>query len=172
MYYTTDRQPKKLPKSFREVIQKNKRNLSADEIASRYNLPTAIAEWYVHHRDFFILLREIRDNIVHNGSTIDLVFSTEHGFAVSRQNDPFNGLFDWPVECELPNSLVPLRPALATMVKNTIYACNDFCATLLASISMPDELAPGLKLYSRGINDHEFVVLDESIANAHWDDMY
>ncbi|MBI4744440.1 MAG: hypothetical protein HY776_06445 [Actinobacteria bacterium] len=163
-------QPKKLPDSFREVIYKKKANLSVDEIVLRYGLPIPIANWYVQQCDFFMRLRAIRDRIVHRGSTVEVIFSTDRGFAVSRDDDPFDGLYDWPAECELPNSLVPIRPALATMVKNTMDACNTFATMLSATIAVPDELAPNLKLFTRGTNDQEFQTLDAAIIHSLWDD--
>jgi hypothetical protein len=163
-------QPQELPTSFRDVVHKNKQDLSVDEIVARYDLLRPIAEWYVRHRAFFMQLRSIRDRIVHRGSTVEMVFSTNRGFAVSRDNDPFNGLYAWPSDCELPNGLVPIRPVLATMIKNTLSACDDFAATLSSSIAMPENLAPNLNLYSRGINDREFGALEDSIAHLHWDD--
>ncbi len=162
--------PQELPRSFREVLQKSSKDRSSDEIISRYLLPRSIAEWYVRHRDFFMQLRAIRDRIVHHGWTVGMVFSTDRGFAVSRNNDPFGGLYDWPSECELPNALVPIRPALATMVSKTIAACGDFATALSASVGLPGDLAPGLRLYSRGTNDGEFVVLGAVIAQSLWDD--
>ena len=162
--------PRKLPNSFRDVVRKNNRDQTSSEIASRYDLPTPIAEWYARHCPFFITLRSIRDAIIHRGATIDLIFATERGFAVSRKNDPFRGLYDWPSDCELPNSLVPVRPALATMVTNTLLACDDFAATLLSSVNLPPQLAPKLTLYSRGTNDEEFANLDNVIAHSQWHD--
>jgi len=170
IYVPAGPQPKKLPNGFRDVVHKNNQDLSADKLVSRYHLPHPIAEWYVRHRDFFMQLRAIRDRIVHRGSTIEMIFSTDQGFAVSRDNDPFGGLYNWPSTCELPNSLVPIRPALATMVFKTIAACDDFAATLSTSVVMPGDLAPGLRLYSRGINDREFVVIKASMAQSQWDD--
>lgn len=161
--------PKKLPNSFREVVYKSDRDQSASEIATRYSLPMPIAEWYERHRDFFMRVRSIRDGIVHRGNSIDTVFSTEHGFAVSRKNDPFRGIYNWPDDCELPNSLVPMRPALATMVWKTISATNDFAETLESNVHMQSDLAPKLRLYARGTNDREFVGIEEVIENSLWD---
>lgn len=162
--------PQKLPSSFRDVVHKSNRDQSASEISSRYSLPMPIAEWYVRHRDFFMLVRSIRNSIVHHGASIPLVFSSERGFAVLRNDDPFRGIYDWPDACELPNSLVPIRPALATVVMKTITATNDFANTLESSVQMQSDLAPNLRFYARGTNDREFVALDEVIEKSAWDD--
>jgi hypothetical protein len=165
-------QPKQLPESFAHVVSKNEKELSASEIVARYDLPYPIAEWYARHSDFFMKLRTIRDRMVHHGSSIELIFSSDRGFAVLRHSDPFGGLHDWPSECELPNALVPIRPVLARIVKNTLGACDDFTATWSSSIGMPADVAPNLKFYSRGTNDREFHCLDDAIANSRWDDTF
>ena len=162
--------PQKLPRSFREVVYKSERDQSASEISARYSLPMPIADWYVRHRDFFMELRSIRDSIVHRGASIRMVFSTERGFAVSRTDDPFRGMYNWPEGCELPNALVPMRPALATIVAKTIAATNDFAETLESSVQMQSDLAPKLRLYARGTNDHEFASLNDVIGSSLWDD--
>jgi hypothetical protein len=120
-------QPRSLPSTFRDVVHKNKEAQSADEVTSRYHLPHPIAQWHIRHREFFMQLRSIRDRIVHDGSTIDLVFSTDRGFAVLRGNDPFNGMYKWPSKCELPN-------ALARILDRDLLA---------AGISRRVEVAPG-----------------------------
>ena len=96
-------------------------------------------------KSFFMKVRSIRDAIVHRGASIRTVFSTERGFAVSIDDDLFRGIYQWPSGCELPNSLVPMRPALATMVMKTISATNDFAATIEASVTMPSEIVPNLR---------------------------
>lgn len=123
-------------------------------------------------KSVFMKVRSIRDAIVHRGARIRTVFSTERGFAVSRDDDLFRGIYQWPSGCELPNSLVSMRPALATMVMKTISATNDFAATIEASDTMPSEIVPNLRFYSRGTNDREFVALKDVVENSSWDASY
>lgn len=161
---------KRLPSSFRAMVFKSNARMSVTEIVTRYQIPAEIAEWYCRHIDFFLDLRSIRDKFIHGGKTIEMIFSTDRGFAVSREDDPFYGLFDWPVSCESPNSLVPIRPVLCTVVRCTLDACDDFVKTLESSVQLPDMLAPKLSLWSRGINDHKLEEIDSVLAGSLWDE--
>lgn len=163
-------QPQTLPDSFRKMVLRGDIVQTAEQIEERYRLPLPIGQWYARQAPFFVALRTIRDRIIHNGSSVELVFSTERGFAVFRHDDPFDGLYEWPTECELPNSLVPIRPVMALMASRTLYACDDFAATFLSSIQMQEPVAPGMQLFTRGTNDREFLSMDAVIDEACWDD--
>jgi hypothetical protein len=162
--------PQELPGSFRQVVLRRGVARTVDEIAGYYRLPAPLAQWYAHQAPFFVALRSIRDAVVHHGATVEMVIPTERGFAVSRRQDPFNGLYEWPAGCELEHLWVPVRPAMTLMARRTLDACDEFAATLLSLVETQEPMAPGLRLFTRGANDREFASMDAVIAEARWDD--
>lgn len=161
----------KLPTSFADVVIKNGTTQDTNTIMKKYRIPEPLALWYSRHADFFMQLKAIRDSIVHNGKSLEFIFSTEDGFAVQRGTEPFGGLYQWPIECELPNSLVPIRPVMALLVRRTIQASEDLAASLSELFSFRSDLVPSMNLYFRGTNDRQLTVLDDVIDKAAWDSM-
>lgn len=160
---------KALPKSFADVLFRSNEEQSAMDISARFGLIPALSEWYVSQRPFFVELRSLRDKMAHGGrESIDTLFSTERGFAVSRTERPWCLFHDWPAEVELPNQLVPLRPALCAMVKKAVEACDSFATVLLQNIGIPRPLFPSLHYFSRGYSDRELTRIEDIITKSLW----
>jgi len=56
------------------------------------------------------------------------------------------------------------------MVQATRNACDSFADVLAKVVQLPEELAPGLKLYSRGLHDKELSEIDDVVTHSKWCD--
>ena len=158
---------KQLPKSYADIVLHANNPRTATEITDKYGLPMAISEWYVKHLGFFLGLRKLRDSIVHGGAdAVKILFVTERGFAITKDQRPYCELYQWPVERELPNGLVPLRPVICLIVQKTIDASSEFADVIQSVVHFPPELAPGFRLYSRGHFDQELSEMPEAVSTA------
>jgi len=161
---------RKLPSSFADVIRDGETPRSAKRMQDKYGLLPQLAQWYAEHAGFLLLIRGLRDSLVHRGATVELIFVTDRGFAVQKSCAPFADLHEWSCESVLPNNLVPLRPVLCRMVQATRNACDSFADVLAKVVQLPEELAPGLKLYSRGLHDKELSEIDDVVTHSKWCD--
>ena len=71
-----------LPKFFRKVVLKDDAAVPAADIQSRFQLRPGLAESYASIAQFFAQVRRFRDDVVHRGTSVELVFVTERGFCV------------------------------------------------------------------------------------------
>jgi hypothetical protein len=103
----------------------------------------------------------IRDDIVHGGKTVDMIFSTEKGFGVDPTRRPFSD-FEWALfqyECRVALSVV------AHVVMQAFGACTDIMAALASSIQLSPEVAPGYRIFLRDPSNAPLVELGE-VANG------
>lgn len=138
------------------------------QLTSRYGLTDQFSQWYVDQEPFFAQLKSIRDRLMHNGANLELLYMTERGMAVQKEQKPFSDLYQWPADVEIQNGLVPLRPVLCKVIFSTIEACNSFARVLAEHIAVPLPVAPGLQFYSRGYHDRELASLESCIETASW----
>ena len=158
-----------LPKSFADMTLKGEEPRTSDELLQRYGLPKSVGDWYVSQTPFFKWLRSLRNRMAHGGSSpVQLLFCNERGYAIQRGEKPWCELYDWPKEVELQNGLVPIRPAICTIIQNTVAVTDSFSQLLERTIQLPKELFPGLKYYSRGYHDREFHQIGEVLENSWW----
>lgn len=159
---------RELPKTFSRMALTGNRGRDVNELIEKFNIPAALADFYVRSTPFFKLLRAFRDGFIHRGATPDLVHVTERGFAVPSSTLPFSEFGVWSQAHKLPNDLCSLRPALAYMVKKTLLTCDDYSRTMQEIVQYPPPIAPGFSLYLRGhftglLNDNERV-----LAQCQW----
>lgn len=63
----------------------------------------------------------------------------------------------WLDEEKGVNGIVPLMPALAMIINNTLAACEDLILTMRSCIQFPDELVPSMRLYMRSYFNDVFM---------------
>lgn len=161
---------KQLPDdSFARIAINDKVRRTSAEIEQKYGLPTPIAQWYERHSEFFQILRDLRNKMAHGGSVaVDMVFCTDHGFAIPRSFRPYSWFYQWPTGIDLPNELVPLMPVLCSIIKRTFHACDDFARILAGHVQLPAEVFPGLRYFARGVYDAHLAAIDGVLANSSW----
>lgn len=154
---------KVLPDSYRGMVLNDKSLRTVEELTESYGIPTPLAECYARSADFFLDLRKLRDNIIHLGSSVQIIFEGENGFLISEKQVPFRGLSIWHPEEREPNDLVPLLPALAYVVWRTLGTCDEFSRTIEQIFQLPPPIVPEMSLYLRGyFNDILIQSLDDT----------
>jgi hypothetical protein len=141
---------KPLKETFSKTILFKGKVSTSTELIDRFGLPQPLADFYVRNSEFFMTLRDFRDNIIHRGSRVQSVFSDETGFLIAESFRPFSTMNIWRKGEKQPNNLVPLLPALGMVIHNTLLACEDFSSTMENIIHFPPPIVPGMKLFMRG----------------------
>lgn len=152
---------KGLPSSFREMVMTNDRLRSVDEIEDRWNLPRALAAWYVEEGQFFRLLRSLRDGIAHRGATVPTVFETEWGFAVSPDKDPWKQVHSLLPGERQPNDLASLRGLFAEFIHRGIGATDGLTVVLHSLVQLPEPIFQDVRLFIRSPFGNRLAVLDD-----------
>lgn len=148
---------KSMPKAFSKILSENGSVRKGTDISLKYGLPKVLSSFYEETAPFFLMLRKFRDNIFHRGSSFQIVFETERGFAVQQSLKPFSEFGIWKDECMLSNGLCPLRAALAHVVDSTLSACDSFTRCLEQIILFPPPLVPGFDTFLRGYSNQELL---------------
>lgn len=147
---------KQLPPKLSKLMQNGESRSSAEVMIKKFNLPTAWADFYERHMDFFMSLRAFRDNIIHNGSQVKSIFAGDGELLVSRKHRPFNEMNIWHEHELQENEIAPLIPALAFVAHQTLAACEDFTVMLEETIEFPPPLVPEMFLFVRGYHTGAF----------------
>lgn len=140
---------KPLKDTFSSMVQFEGRTANSHEISTRFCLPGPLADYYVRHADFFLALRQFRDNVIHRGSVVQTIFSSDDGFLIRRDTRPFSKMRIWSDDEASPTGLVPLSPAIGMLIYQTLVACEDFSSTIVGMIQFPPPIAPGMFLFAR-----------------------
>jgi hypothetical protein len=146
------REKRALRKTFSAMALENNRPRTAAEIEMRFGLPAPWAAWYPNQVAVFAKIRAFRDNLVHGGSRMDLLFHTPEGFYIRPRLGPFLDLDIWRDDERIPNALGPLEPVLAMIVHATLAACNEFAVAMSTTIVCPPPTVPGMRLFLRAIS--------------------
>jgi hypothetical protein len=141
---------KPLKETFSEAIRFKGEVSTSEGLIKRFGLPPPLADFYVRNSEFFMALRDFRDNIIHRGSQVQTIFSGESGFLIQASLRPFSTMKIWREEEKQPNNLVPLLPALGMVIHNTLSACEDFSSTMEKIIHFPPPIVPNMKFFMRG----------------------
>lgn len=147
---------KPLKETFSKMVLFQGRAATEKELIERFGLPQPLAAYYVRNTEFFMTLREFRDNIIHRGSQVQTIFSSETGFLIQHSLKPFSDMAIWSEAEKQPNDLVPLFPALCVVVHKTLSACEDFSSTIEQLIQFPPQIAPNMRFFMRGYFNEMF----------------
>jgi hypothetical protein len=157
-----------MPETFSKTILFKGKPRNSGEFTSRFGVPLQLDDFYCRHIDFFMSLRAFRDNIAHRGSSMDTIFSTERGFAVSADVAPFAQFNIWSEEHKQENNLCSLRPAIGYFIHQTLLACQDFSQTIEKIIKFPQETVPGMSLFMRGYFGKQLIDNAKAIQDSKW----
>lgn len=152
-----------LDSSFAGMALKDGKPREVAEIIAKYSLPLDWAMFYNMQAEFFADIRQFRDNIVHNGSYIGTIYSSEEGFLIRRNKRPFDKMKVWKEEEIQENDVAPLMPAIGSIVLHTMLALESFTNMLEVNWDFPEPIVPGMNLYMRGYFDKE---LSELLKDA------
>ncbi len=168
--FTDGRKTKKLKKSFTKVALFNERIHSEGEYIAKYNFTPELDSFYAKYCIFFKSLKDLRNGIAHGGSSFDVIFNTERGFAVQKNQKPFSDFNVWNENHMQKNNLCSLRPFVAFTVFKTLEACNDFVAAIQKNIQFPETITKEYNLYTRCSFGYQVNRLEEIIEKCLWYD--
>lgn len=157
---------KPLKETFSKMVSGGDRVEIKKKLTEKYGLPPYLAECYAANSSFFNILKSFRDNIIHRGSSVQILFDggEDNGFLIHKTLKPFSDIGIWKESEELPNELVPLFPALGIVVYKTIASCNHFITVMEQIIQFPPPIVPEMYYFLRGYFDD---VLDNALEDAH-----
>jgi hypothetical protein len=158
---------KQLKKSFAGMVMKKGRLSALEEIEERFQVPRGLASFYYRNGPFFKMVRDYRDSVVHGGTEFT-PFVTPRGFAVFAHLEPFASLGVWNEEHMLPNRLASLRPVVASVISQTLQACEDFSQTIQQVITFPPPVVPDFRLFVRGHYNRQLLWMKDVLADCSW----
>jgi hypothetical protein len=146
-------QKQELPDSFRDVVLygQDDQVRTAEEITTRYGLPSPIASFYYEQVGFFKLCRAIRNRVSHHGHPVSTspIFRLEYGFAVDMTEHPFSEFECWSASSLRNSKLGSVRALIAHIANRAIDATIAYAAALESCIALPTPIAPGWHVYTR-----------------------
>lgn len=157
-----------MPSEFSDIALHGNAPVDADSLVEKYGLSDTLAKFYQQEAEEFIKIREFRDDVLHHGETIDLVFTVDEGYAVQSHIKPFANFDVWDENTFLENDLAPLWPPLAYVIHHTLTAMNRFQDALTTEIAFPPEIAPDYVVYMRGEYLHNLGYLESLIEENVW----
>jgi hypothetical protein len=164
---------RQLPKSFADVLFSSNTLQTEEQIAQKYGLPSTFADWYLTNAKFFSWIRDVRNRMIHSGSqSVEMLFTTERGYAIKKDERFWTDVYTWPEDAELHNNLYPIRPAICSIVWLIINSTTTLAQMLETTFKGPKPMFPGLKYFSRGFYDNVFVELEDVLTHSWWDDTH
>lgn len=157
-----------LPTTFSRVVTYKDKVCSSEEIAKRLLIPLHLSQWYTNYTNFFLWLRDYRTKIVHCGETIDLIFCTDNGFAISTSQLPFSLLNIWNDDNTIKNELGSVRTLVSYISLKTLDAVNSFSTVITKTIGFQYDMAPNHNIYLRGHSVSLLQSLDLYICDRAW----
>ena len=137
-----------IPDSFRKVVQK-----TGDQRKAAYGFPDRVNAFYDTRKDRFMVLRSVRDSLVHGGKRPGIIFKLPDGFAINGDSVVGKALKEggvWPLLKPNAQDLGSCLALLAFLAKDLSEVINEFAPTLTESLSdLPVETAPGLQIFGR-----------------------
>ncbi|MGA2624205.1 MAG: hypothetical protein ABSF91_10155 [Bacteroidota bacterium] len=159
---------KPLPASFREMILENNQPRTKEQIVSRYAVPDMLAQYYTRQADFFTWLREYRDYISHSGKSLNQVFVTKRGFALSIDTKPFSSMSIWSDKNTEPHKLGSVRSFTAHLIISTFKAVEEFAFVMSRIIVFPPDIAPDYHVFICGPHIRNLQDLETQIQDKPW----
>lgn len=147
---------KPLKESFSEMVNFGGKPATQEILMKRFGLPSPMADFYVAWRGFFATLKAFRDNLAHNGSPIQSIFTGAEGFQIAKALRPFHDMDIWRPEEREANDVVPLIPALGAVISRTLGACEDFSQMFSRIMAFPPPIVPDMHLFMRGYFNASF----------------
>lgn len=153
----------RLPDSFADVVK-----WSEPELLRKFRLTPMLATFFASRARTFLLLRDVRDDIIHYGhSNEPWIFGFPDGFGVDVERGFLSRLAPlnlWPAAVRRPGSetIASLLALFAFMVDDMLRATVDAAVALTAEPSqLPPSLLSGHTFYLRSpLTRHAFQTVD------------
>jgi hypothetical protein len=158
---------KELLDTFSKMVLRDNKVKTYEELKI-YGLPDNWINFYIQEADFFLKLRNFRNNIIHHGHTLPTFFIDDKGFAVKSDYEPFAVFNVWNKSTFLPNDLAPIKPIVAFVINESIGVMSKFVEMFSKSFVFPEEIAPGYFLFMSGPHIHKLAELPDYINKDVW----
>lgn len=163
-----ERKRRELPAEFSRIVLKAKSEVrSAEEISAKFSVSPSMAGAYARAGAFFSRLRDVRDNIVHGGKAIEMIFLSEHGPSIHRTTQILEALGVSAVPEEENSNLLSLWPLVAHVVFGALTSCDRIVDALARDVMFPPPLAPGYFVFLRGFHNESLTRL----KSRYWTDL-
>ncbi len=123
---------------------------------------------YAESADFFLWLREYRDNLIHGGTSFDWVFVLSEGFGVFTDRPPFDSLDIWNDVNLLQNKIGSLISVAAHVIQTTFQLVETIIVELPRAIQFAPTMAPGYGVFLHGYHIREAGKLSSYISERPW----
>lgn len=158
-----------LKSAFSDMVLQGKEPRTANDLMDQYNLPESFAGFYEEQSEFFLKIRTFRDNIAHEGETVETVFFKDEGIAVHTDEKPYNLFGVWEDSWKDDNGLAPIWPFISTIVSETINSLESYINSLIGDgIQVPPPIAPGYNLYIRGGHVQNLKYIGDLMGDDIW----
>ncbi|WP_147299480.1 hypothetical protein [Haloferax sp. Atlit-6N] len=155
--------------SFRSMVAKVNNPDGKENIMQKYGLTPSIANFYAEEVEMFEKIRNFRDDVIHNGKTLETIHVGENGYSVRTNTEPYSKFTEcWEDSQINENGLAPLWPFVATVVGHTISMLNRCRDAVVQDIQWPPEIAPEYKVLVRGQYINYLRSLDELLEEDEW----
>lgn len=144
------RKRQKPPHTFSKMVLRGEEIRERGELVEQYAIPPALAAAYEEVAPFFRDTRRFRDAIVHGGKEQAQIYSTDKGFCVPKDFRELYGIQLQGPDHFHNDNMVSLLPLIAHVVVGTIGACNTLVWAFSRQIQLPEEIAPGYRVFIRG----------------------
>lgn len=158
--------------SFAQMALSGDEPLPSEELVESYGIPPSLAEFYESAAEHFSLVRDFRDDIIHYGESIDLIFATEEGFAIQASTEPFSEFGVWDEDTFLENDLAPLWPVTAHVIEQTLGAMDQFTRAFAEDIAVLPRVAPDYNVFLRGHHVTNILHLQSLIEDDVWGEQF
>lgn len=157
-----------LPDTFRKMVYLDKKKLTTEQIISKFGLPDAIANFYSDTAIFYENLKIFRDDIVHHGKNIEVLFVLKEGFAARKESILFNYFPVYNENESKPNNLYSIRPLIHHIIRNTIISCNYFSEIIRKCIQFPENIMPEYSTFLRIPQFQSFMKMEKELMTNSW----
>jgi hypothetical protein len=153
--------PGNLPKSFGRMVLVDGVVMEPQQIVERHCVPPEFATYYHQQAEFFVWLRDYRDQILHSGKGFDPVFVTESGFGVLTSEKPFDAMSIWDESNTKPNAVGSFLAVVHHVVLKTLNAMEGFAEVFSKIVRFPPDLVTRFDVFVCGYHIHQLVDLKE-----------
>lgn len=143
------KQRQTLPKSLSKLILSGESPVAANHLMTKYALPPSIAEAFSAAARNLLLVRGIRDDLVHNGHGVETIFCSEQGFSIGKDGRLARMFGGWRVEHRQNDYLVSLRPVIAHVIGSVLGSVHSIIGSFRECILIPSAIREPYRVFLR-----------------------
>ena len=127
---------------------KFKKNNTKEKYILEFRIPEPLANYYHQYQDFFWFILDNRVDIFHSKKMFSLLLIDKE-FYISLDNCYLSNLPIWDSETTKQNNLGSLNTLISYIIKNTIFALEQYANVIFNTIQLPHDIVPEYNLFYR-----------------------